>query len=360
MHLDSPFEGLGAGKASVRRGEQRELLRALAELAVSESVDLVLLAGDLLDGDGVYQETAQELVRSLAAIPVPVFIAPGNHDFFAPSTRYAKLKFSDNVHIFKKSTIECVELPSLHARVYGAAFTEKHSSSLLAGFRAEKTEGVYELLCLHGELGVRESLYDPIDVEELSRSGLDYAALGHVHKASGLQKAGNTWYSWPGCPEGRGFDETGEKTVSIVELRDGDCTLRPVCIAKRRYESIEVNVTGIDPLLAIHTQLPDDTVRDIYRITLTGETDTPPDLNALRRSLGEMFFELRLRDETHLRRSIWDSVSDDTLRGVFLTKLRKKYDDARTDSERSLIEQAVRWGLAAMDRGEEVVSHEDK
>lgn len=33
LHLDSPFEGLPAGKASVRRGEQRELLGRMAELA---------------------------------------------------------------------------------------------------------------------------------------------------------------------------------------------------------------------------------------------------------------------------------------------------------------------------------------
>ena len=51
LHLDSPFEGLSAGKAAIRRGEQRELLSALAALARREQADLVLLAGDLLDSD---------------------------------------------------------------------------------------------------------------------------------------------------------------------------------------------------------------------------------------------------------------------------------------------------------------------
>ena len=38
LHLDSPFEGLSAGKAAIRRQEQRELLAALAELAARFSV----------------------------------------------------------------------------------------------------------------------------------------------------------------------------------------------------------------------------------------------------------------------------------------------------------------------------------
>ena len=57
LHLDSPFEGLSAGKAAIRRGEQRELLSALATLARRERADLVLLAGDLLDSDNTYYET---------------------------------------------------------------------------------------------------------------------------------------------------------------------------------------------------------------------------------------------------------------------------------------------------------------
>lgn len=59
LHLDSPFEGLGAGKAAIRRKEQRELLNRLAELAVSEQVDVVLLAGDLLDSGNTYYETGR-------------------------------------------------------------------------------------------------------------------------------------------------------------------------------------------------------------------------------------------------------------------------------------------------------------
>lgn len=360
LHLDSPFEGLPAGKASIRRGEQRELLGALSVLARRESVDLVLLSGDLLDSDNTYYETGDELVKYLGHIPAPVFIAPGNHDYYSPRSPYARLKLPENVHVFTTATIEAVELPELGAVVYGAAFVEKHSKALLRGFQAPRREGLLNLLCIHGEVGTRDSSYNPISREELANSGMDYVALGHIHKASGLQKAGKTWYSWPGCPEGRGFDETGEKNVSIIELSEADCRLTPVPIASRRYQVMEVDVTGSDPLLAIHTQLPDETVSDVYRIILSGETEQSPDLNQLYATLSELFFELQLRDETRLRRSVWERAGDDTLRGLFLKKLREQYDHAKDDAQRMAIEQAARWGLAALDNGEEVARHEDQ
>ena len=360
LHLDSPFEALPAGKAAIRRKEQRELLDALAKLAAAERVDLVLLSGDLLDSSTPYYETGEDLVRALRDIPAAVFISPGNHDFYSPRSPYARLQMPDNVHIFTDSAIRCFALPSLKVRVYGAAFTENRSGALLRGFRAERKEGVLNLLCMHGELGSRDGAYNPISEEDLAQSGIDYAALGHIHKASGLRQAGRTWYSWPGCPEGRGFDETGEKYVNIVELEPGQCRLKQVSIALRRYEQLQVDVTGADPLLAIHSSLPDDTVCDVYRITLIGETDAAPDLQRLQDTLSELFFELQLRDETRLRRGVWDYAGEDTLRGLFLARLKARYDAAKTEEERRKLEQAARWGLAALDNAEEVVQHEDQ
>ncbi len=360
LHMDSPFEGLGASKASVRRGEQRDLLGRIAALAAAEQADLVLFSGDLLDSENTFYETGEELIRALRQIRVPVFIAPGNHDFYSERSPYARLKLPENIHIFSENEIRCVDCSSLGFRVYGAAFTDRRSAPLLRGFRAEPQEGVYDILCLHGEVGVRDSIYDPISEDELAHSGVDYAALGHVHKASGLRRAGETWYSWPGCPEGRGFDETGEKTLNLIELNGKSCTLRTPSVASRRYETMEVDVSETEPLLAVHTQLPDETVRDIYRIVLTGETDAPPDLGRLYENLSEFFFELQLRDETRLRRSVWERRGDDSLRGLFLMKLRERYDAAKTDEERLHIEQAARWGLAAIDNREEVVRHDDQ
>lgn len=359
LHLDSPFEGLSRGKAAIRRGEQRRLLSALAETARREKVDAVLLAGDLIDGTTAYSETAEELAQSLRGCGAPVFIAPGNHDYVSLRSPYLKNEMPGNVHVFTTGEIECVELGDIGVRVYGAAFTDAHSAPLLRGFTAPREDGVVNILCMHGEVCAGESKYNAISEADLAASGMDYAALGHVHKESGLCRAGQTWYAWPGCPEGRGFDETGEKHIYIVELGAGECEVHPVVIAARRYESISVDVTGADARLAVHAALPDDTVRDIYRITLTGETDIVPDAARLHEDLEELFFELDVRDRTRLRRDVWERAGEDSLRGLFLAKLKKICDEAPDEKTRERAEQAARWGLAALDNGEEVARHEN-
>ena len=358
LHLDSPFEGLSAAKAAIRRAEQRLLLSALAELAFKEKPDLVLLSGDLLDSSNTVHDTGEELLRNLASIPCPVFISPGNHDFYGPRCPYARLKMPENVHVFHEGTLRFVSVPSADARVFGAAFTSTKCAALLHGFHAQRRPGTYNLLCIHGEVGNPASAFNPISAEDVAASGIDYAALGHVHSCSGLLRSGNTWYSWPGCPEGHSFEETGDKTVSIVELCGEECSLRTVSIAARKYRKLTLDISSKEPLLLIHTSLPDDTAHDIYRITLVGETETAPDLRWLHQNLDEMFFSLQLCDNTRLREEVWDGAGQDTLRGLFLSKLRSRYDAAQDEKSRERIEQAARWGLAALDNAGEVVIHD--
>ncbi len=360
LHMDSPFESLSEGKAAIRRAELRSLPKKIASLAIKEKVDVVLLSGDLLDGESVYQETADELAQYLRKIPAPVFIAPGNHDYYSSSSVYARIDLSNNIYLFRNNSIERYDFPEKGFRVYGAAFTGKDSPALLSDFHAERTSGMLNLMCIHGEADAPKSPYNPITTEEIAESGLDYLALGHVHKASGLQRAGNTRYAQPGCPEGRGFDEQGRKTVSLLEYDDGKWTLRSIRIASRLYEQITVDVTNADPLFAIQMALPDDTVRDIYRIILRGETDTPIDLKHLTEQLSEYFFEVQLKDDTRLKEDVWTRAGNDTLRGRFLSNMKNRYDAASSQEEKNKIEQAVRWGVAALDNREEVVRHENQ
>lgn len=359
LHLDSPFEGLPAAKAAQRRQEQRELLKKMANTAEAEQVQLVLLSGDLLDSDSAYTETAEELVRALGGMSVPVIISPGNHDFYSRRSPYARLTFPKNVYIFTENRIQCVELAQLGVRVWGAAFTDKYSPALLSGFSAEKKNGVLDLMCIHGEVG-KGTQYNPITTQDIAASGMDYIALGHIHQASGLNKAGNTYYAWPGCPEGRGFDECGEKFVYIVDVSDTGCNIKPMSLAERRYEILPVELGDKAPLTAVQEALSVDTQRDIYRIILRGETDEAPDINALRQALEERFYSLQLRDETVLRHDIWERSGEDSLRGQFLQRLRSAYDKAKDETEREIIVQAARWGLAALDKREEVVTHDDQ
>ena len=134
LHLDSPFEALPAGKAAQRRQEQRLLIARIAQAVKDNGVQLVLLSGDLLDTGSAYRETSMTLIDILGRIECPVFIAPGNHDYYSLNSPYAKLRWPDNVHIFSNPHVECVTIPELNVRVWGAAFVEPRSGPLLRGF----------------------------------------------------------------------------------------------------------------------------------------------------------------------------------------------------------------------------------
>ena len=87
------------------------------------------------------------------------------------------------------------------------------------GFAAPR-DGRIHLMALHGDVEGK-GRYGPIALEDIAASGLTYLALGHIHACSGLQKAGDTYWAYPGCPEGRGFDELGDKGVLVVTVDDG-------------------------------------------------------------------------------------------------------------------------------------------
>lgn len=352
LHLDSPFHGLAPAEAAKRRQEQRQLLTDLAELANRQSCDLVLLSGDLFDSDNAYPETVQALCRALETMNAQVFIAPGNHDCLYGGSPYFSAKFPENVHIFKKETIESITIPSLGCTVYGAGFQASNASSLLEGFRVAD-EGTLNLMVLHGDAETPQSSYNPITKAQIEASGLDYLALGHIHLRAEPRKMGKTTYAWPGCPMGRGFDELGAKGVYVGELSETECKLTFHPLATRRYEILEV-AAGSNPLAAIEAALPPDTEDHIYRIRLTGESD-PIDLRALQTALESRFYTLHLRNETTEKVDIWQEAGEDTLKGQFLSLLQEQLKTA-SDEEKAVIMMAARLGLDAMEGREEVLS----
>jgi len=348
FHLDSPFSGLSPERAAQRRAEQRGLLDRLAQLARDRQADLVLLAGDLLDSEHVYQETAQALARALGSIPCPVFLSPGNHDFYSSRSVYASLGWPENVHIFRSGALERVDLPQLGCTVWGRAFTDAHQdASPLAGLSVPN-DGRIHIACLHGDMAP-QSQYGPIAPPDIAASGLDYLALGHVHQASGLQKEGDTFWAYPGCPEGRGFDELGEKGVLYIEAEPGRASAQFVPLGRRQYHICQVDITGAaDPLSAVCAALPSGASEHICRIILTGEGPRPH-LAALAQALEPRLYGLELRDCTRLPQDLWARRKEDTLTGLFLQAMWEKY---QSDPDDPLYQLAARYGLAALENGE--------
>ena len=86
IHLDSPLRRLetyeGAPAEEIRRSS-RKAFENLIDLAVTESVDFVLIAGDLFDGDWKDYNTGLYFVgrmRRLKETGIDVYIISGNHD----------------------------------------------------------------------------------------------------------------------------------------------------------------------------------------------------------------------------------------------------------------------------------------
>lgn len=352
FHLDSAFAALPAGRAAERRRESRELPFRLADYVNSHGVQLVLLAGDLFDSAAPYRDTGEALAEALGRMNARVFAAPGNHDWYGPGSPWATVDWPENVHIFRENAIAAVDLPELGVTVHGAAFTSpEQGSSLLAGFAAPE-DGRIHLGVLHGEVDPAEERYDPLGREEISASGLAFLALGHIHKRGEPRTYGGTLCAWPGCIEGRGFDELGEKGFyEGVVGRGGGVSLSFVPFAQRRYEILEVEVTGKPSLrTAVEAALPGDTANDLYRILLTGEAgEGGADVRALETALSGNFYALEVRDRTRVAADVWARAGEDSLRGLFLRELRARWDAAKDEAEREAVTQAVRFGLAALD-----------
>lgn len=351
FHLDSAFGALTARQAAGRRRESRELGFRLSNYVNQHKIGLVLLAGDLFDSGSAFRETGEQLAEALGQMEARVFIAPGNHDWIGPGSPWMTVSWPENVHIFQEGRLTAVDLPEWNLTVYGGAFTgPERTESFLAGFAAPE-DGRLHIGLLHGEIEPSEARYGPIRREEIAASRLHYLALGHIHRRTEPLRFGKTLCAWPGCIEGRGFDELGEKGFYQGSIgKEGRISLEFVPFAQRRYEVLEVDVTGRSPRSAVEAALPEDTARHLYRIVLNGETgEGGTDVRGLQEALADRFYALEIRDRTHIAEDIWARMEEDSLRGLFLRELRQRRQGAESEAEREAVDQAARFGLAALD-----------
>lgn len=344
LHLGARFRSLPPHKAKQKRQQQFTLLNRLEELCHQWECDLVLLSGDLFDrpeGDG---ELAAALLKCLEAMEIPIFISPGNHDYICPQSPYETLVWPPNVHIFRRPMLESVALAELDVRVWGAGFASMDCPGLLEGFRAGGPER-WQLMTLHADPTGAGSPCCPVTRLQAAHSGLHYLALGHIHKGDILETERGLC-AWPGCPMGRGFDETGAKGVYLVTLSEDGIRAEFQELGLGRYEDLTVPWGRDIPEL-----LPPGTQKDIYRITLTGEVENP-DLAALERELSHRFFDLTLRDRTELPGDLWERAGADTLEGLYFRLLRDAVLEAE-DKDREILTLAAKLSCRILD-GQEV------
>ncbi len=316
-HLDSPFAGFSESQRELLKQEQQKIPGKIADLCRREDCDMVLLAGDLFDCDAS-TETLDILKRELKRCGVPVLIAPGNHDFCVPGSPWLEENWPQNVFIFTGG-LESVTIKGLDCRIYGAGYQSMDCPGLLEGFKAEGDEK-YCVAVLHGDPTQKNSPYNPITAAQVRASSLDYLALGHIHKA-GAFRTGATLCAWPGCPMGRGWDETGEKGVCIVTL-DDETEIQALTLDTLRFFDMSVDI-GDDAAAALEAALPGVGSRDFYRVSLTGCGKVDP--AALKRKFPQ-FPNLELRDKTEPPMDVWGNAGEDTLEGIYFNMLHNSME----------------------------------
>lgn len=320
-HLDSPFQGFSPEQAACLRSAARSLPEQAAALCRREHCDLLLLSGDVFDGPPA-KATVRLVKEALESASVPVCIAPGNHDFVTASGPWLTEPWPENVHIFTEPVITSVSFPELDCRVYGAGYRSMDCPPLLQGFHASCAEK-YPIGILHADPTAGASPYCPISRSQIGESGLRYLALGHIHKGGKLMQ-NSTLCAWPGCPMGRGWDETGEKGMLLVTVED---TARAEFLSLNtpRFYNETVDADG-NPEAALSGVLPPSDSRDFYRITLTGRC-SKPDLRNLRQHFPG-FPNLELTDRTWAPEELWACAGEDSLEGSFFRLLQENRSEA--------------------------------
>lgn len=344
-HIDAPLREFTDLQRRELRASLLELPGKIADLCAREGCDLVLLCGDVFDGPYT-REGYEAVYRALERMAVPVFITPGNHDPYGENSVWAREVWPENVYLFRKNELTAYTVEELECCIYGAAFTSHECPPLLPGFHADCEER-HAILMLHGDPVNPASPYNPVTAAQLRDVGVDYTALGHIH-AQGSFSAGAGICAWPGCPMGRGFDETGTKGVCIAELEDS-LSLRFLPLEVPRFFEYTVDALN-DPVGAVESVLPPAGSRDHFRVHLTGEV-REGGMEALRGRFAD-YPNLTVLDETVPLGNIWDDIGDDSLTGLFfriLHDIAETADPATADT----LELAARIGRKILD-GREV------
>ncbi|EAG2429271.1 exonuclease SbcCD subunit D [Listeria monocytogenes] len=232
LHLDSPFIGLSTLPQPLFSAIQESTFQSLERIttvAIKEAVDFVLIAGDIYDSEDqsvrAQARFAKEMKR-LEAANIPVFMIHGNHDFLEKHKE--KLALPSNVHVFS----EQVEVMShktatgVSVNIYGFSYNERHIRSSRVGEYKIQGDADFHIALLHGsEVSSSEEhdVYAPFRVQEISKKGFDYWALGHIHKRQLLAESPSIYY--PGNIQGRNRKESGEKGASIITLSEASTTI---------------------------------------------------------------------------------------------------------------------------------------
>lgn len=237
LHLDSPLRGLGRYEGCPEddaRTATRRAFENLVRLALDEAVDIVLLAGDIFDGDWKDWNTglffASQLSRLVRA-GIPVVAVSGNHDATSILTR--ELRWPDTVTYCRADEPSTVRFEALRLAVHGHGYASRWEHKDLSQTYPAPIPGWANVGLLHtsAEGHPAHATYAPCRVADLAAKGYAYWALGHVHEHTVLAR--DPWVVFPGCLQGRHVGESGPKGCVLVTMEEDRVT-------DVRFEAVDV------------------------------------------------------------------------------------------------------------------------
>jgi DNA repair exonuclease SbcCD nuclease subunit len=288
LHLDSPLRGLEAdpdAPAERIRGATRAAFTNLVDFALEQNVAVVLIAGDLYDGDWQDWRTGQFLIRELERLTrtgIQIVAISGNHDAESVITR--KLRWPERAKLLATAQAETVTFPELGLAVHGRGFPTKAVMESLLPSYPRPTPGMLNIGMLHTAATGRpgHERYAPCTIEQLAEYGYDYWALGHIHAREILCR--DPWVVFPGNLQGRHIGEEGAKGVTLITVEDQKIVGEPThhVLDVVRWRRLRIDLAGASDEDAALARIRHDLSEALagaegrllaVRVHLTGETD---------------------------------------------------------------------------------------
>ncbi len=272
LHLDSPLRGLerydGAPVEAIRQATRRAV-ENLVDLAITERVAFVVIAGDVYDGDWPDYNTGLFFSRQMAMLGdagIAVYLISGNHD--ADSVISRSLTLPENVYTLRTDRPESRRHEPTDCLLHGQGFATRAVTTNLSENYPAADRGCFNIGLLHTSASGSpdHEPYAPCTVEGLKRLGYDYWALGHIHLRQTLCENGSL-IAFSGNTQGRHVRETGPKGCLLVTVDDGTPTaeFRPLDVF--RWEQCTTSARDC----TIPEEILDAVAEDLQRIVAKTE-----------------------------------------------------------------------------------------
>lgn len=327
LHLDSKIETIPPEKSKIRRDETVRTFERLCEYAEKEKVSAVIIAGDMFDTKRITLKTRGRVVSAIKNAPdVDFLYLSGNHDddnFISSEKEDGALPQN-----LKPFSSEWSGFSYGNVNIAGIVVNENNSAYIYDRLRLPES-GV-NIAVLHGQVAgyKSEDKAELISIPRLKDKNIDYLALGHIHSYSEGKIDERGVYVYCGCPEGRGFDETGAKGFVLITEENGKLTHEFVPFASRLLLEYSFDISAYSDFYEAQNVLlsllkNEFSPNSLIKVILTGEhsADFEPDISGLNSRLNELFFFGKTYDKTRLKVSAEDYSTDKSVRGEFVREV---------------------------------------